>query len=342
MTKKIAVCILNYNGAALLKQFLPSVIEFSREAEVYVIDNQSTDNSLTVLSEDFPDVKVIVNEDNYGFTGGYNHGLTTVNEELLVLLNSDVEVTSGWLGPLAEAFDDPSVAACQPKILAQRAKDYFEYAGASGGFIDWLGYPFCRGRIFETIELDEGQYDEPTQIFWASGACMMVRSEVFRKVGGFDISFFAHMEEIDLCWRMQNSGYQIMCIPQSTVYHVGGETLAKENPKKTYLNFRNSATMLYKNTYDSSLYWKFSLKMWLDLMAAFKFWKDNSFDHFTAVIKAYSHFFRDLSSKRIKKYEFGVAQKRNLLTIYPKLIVFQYYLLRRRKYANLKGLVIPE
>lgn len=336
MTKKIAVCILNYNGAALLKQFLPSVIQFSREAEVYVIDNQSTDNSLTVLSEYFPDVNVIVNEDNYGFTGGYNHGLTTVNEELLVLLNSDVEVAKGWLEPLAKAFDDPTVAACQPKILAQRAKDHFEYAGAAGGFIDWLGYPFCRGRIFETIELDEGQYDEPTQIFWASGACMMVRSEVFKKVGGFDVSFFAHMEEIDLCWRMQNSGYQIMCIPKSTVYHVGGETLSKENPKKTYLNFRNSATMLYKNTYDSSLYWKFSLKLLLDVVAAFKFWKDNSFEHFTAVVKAYSHFFRDLGSKRIKKYEFGMVETRKLTTIYPKLIVFQYYLLKRSTYESLK------
>lgn len=342
MTKKIAVCILNYNGAQLLKQFLPSVIEFSSEAEVYVIDNQSTDDSCAVLAQDFPNVKIIVNEDNYGFTGGYNHGLTTVNEELLVLLNSDVEVTEGWLVPLAKAFDDPTIAACQPKILAQRAKNSFEYAGASGGYIDWLGYPFCRGRIFETIELDQGQYDEPLQIFWASGACMVVRSEVFEKVGGFDVSFFAHMEEIDLCWRMQNSGYKIMCIPQSTVYHVGGETLSKENPRKTYFNFRNSATMLYKNTYDSSIYWKFSLKMLLDLVAAFKFWKDNTFDHFMAVIKAYAHFFRDLGSKRIKKYEFGVVKTKNLSTIYSKLIVFQYYLLKRRKYAQLKGLVIPK
>lgn len=342
MSKKIAVCILNYNGAQLLKKFLPSVIEFSQNAEIYVIDNQSSDDSCAMLSRDFPEIKLIENEDNYGFTGGYNHGLSNINEELLVLLNSDVEVTSGWLEPLVAAFEDSDVAACQPKILAQREKNQFEYAGAAGGFIDWLGYPFCRGRIFETTEVDQGQYDQPLQIFWASGACMVVRSDVFKRVGGFDLSFFAHMEEIDLCWRMQNIGYKIMCIPKSVVYHVGGETLSKENPRKTYLNFRNSATMLYKNTYNGSLYWKFPLKLSLDMVAAFKFWKDNTFDHFLAVIKAYLHFFRDLRSKRIKKYEFGLVETRNLSTISPRLIVVQYYLLKRTQFNQLKGLVVPK
>lgn len=342
MTKRIAVCILNYNGAQLLKKFLPTVIGHSHGADIYVIDNRSTDESSTLLSREFPEVKLIVNADNYGFTGGYNHGLEDIDHELLVLLNSDVEVTEGWLKPLTAIFDDPKVAACQPKILAQRDKGQFEYAGASGGFIDWLGYPFCRGRIFETIESDDGQYDDPLEIFWASGACMMVRSGVFKALGGFDESFFAHMEEIDLCWRMQNAGHQIMCVPQSKVYHVGGETLSRENPRKTYFNFRNSATMLYKNTYDGSIYWKFPIKLLLDLIAAFKFWRDNNFDHFKAVIRAYAHFFRDLKSKRIKKYAFGTIETKPLNTICTDLVVFQYYLMGRTKFKQLKGLVVPK
>ncbi|MEM8893088.1 MAG: glycosyltransferase family 2 protein [Bacteroidota bacterium] len=335
MTKRIAVCILNYNGAQLLRQFLPSVIDFSPEANIYVIDNQSTDESLKVLKEEFSEVDLIINEENYGFTGGYNHGLKHVGEELIVLLNSDVEVTKNWLVPLISTFEDQSVAACQPKILAQRQKGSFEYAGASGGFIDWLGYPYCRGRIFETIEEDHGQYDEPIQIFWASGACMVVRKEVFEQVGGFDLTFFAHMEEIDLCWRMQTSGYRIMSNPSSIVYHVGGETLSKENPRKTYLNFRNSATMLYKNTYDSSVYWKFALKMSLDLTAAFKFWKDNTFAHFMAVINAYVDFFKDLRAKRIIKYEQAVTKNATLSTIDKKIIVIQYYLQGKKKFSDL-------
>ncbi len=337
MTKSIAVCILNYNGAQLLRQFLPSVIQFSPQAKVYIIDNQSTDDSCELLRNEFAETCLIINDDNYGFTGGYNHGLKSVNEELIVLLNSDVEVTEGWLKPLITSFEDEKVAACQPKILAQRQKELFEYAGACGGYIDWLGYPYCRGRIFETIEADKGQYDQATQIFWASGACMVVRKDVFEEVGGFDLSFFAHMEEIDLCWRIQSSGYKVMCNPASIVYHVGGETLSRENPRKTYFNFRNSATMLYKNTYGSSIYWKFSLKMLLDLVAAFKFWKDNTFDHFKAVVLAYIHFFRDLGGKRITKYEQIVRGNQLPTTVNPRLIVIQYYLMGRKKFTNLKN-----
>lgn len=247
---KVAVVVLNWNGAQMLRQFLPSVIEQSQgeNVEIVVADNASTDDSCAVVEKEFPGVHLIKLEQNYGFAEGYNQALQQVDAEYVVLLNSDVEVGKQWLQPMVEYLDEhPNVAACQPKILNWRAKNMFEYAGAAGGFIDRYGYPFCRGRVFDDIEEDRGQYDDAIPVFWASGAALLIRLSVYREVGGLDGRFFAHMEEIDLCWRLHSRGYQILCLPMCEVYHVGGATLKKSNPKKTFLNFRNNLLMLYKN-----------------------------------------------------------------------------------------------
>ena len=246
---KTAVVILNWNGVEMLTRFLPQVIDYSRDdAVVYVADNASTDNSLEVLRKHFPEVHLVVLDKNWGFAEGYNRALEQIEAEYYVLLNSDVEVSHHWLTPMIEFMDNhPDVAACQPKLLSEKSRDSFEYAGASGGFIDCYGYPFCRGRMFDTVETDNGQYDYATEILWATGACMVVRASDFKEAGGFDARFFAHSEEIDLCWRMSLMGKKIYCIPDSFVYHIGGATLPKNNPMKTYLNFRNNLTMLYKN-----------------------------------------------------------------------------------------------
>jgi GT2 family glycosyltransferase len=246
--KSIAVVILNWNGRQLLEKFLPSVLEHSPEAEIYVADNASTDDSASFLANMFPQVKLIINNKNYGYAGGYNECLKEVEEDIYVLLNSDVEVTEGWLQPVIDLFEtDPETAIIQPKILDYKNKTHFEYAGAAGGFIDKYGYPFCRGRIFDTIEEDQGQYNDDSQIFWASGACFFIRKNVFRELQGFDEGFFAHQEEIDLCWRAFNKNYKARFCHNSVVYHVGGATLNNSNPQKTYLNFRNSLLMILKN-----------------------------------------------------------------------------------------------
>ena len=246
--EKTAIIILNWNGAQMLRTYLPSVIAHTKGAEIIVADNGSTDNSLEVLAQEFPAVKTIVLDTNYGFAEGYNRSIAQVDSEYVVLLNSDVEVTEGWLSPLLDYMEThPEVVAVQPKIRAWREKDRFEHAGAAGGYLSWLGYPYCRGRRFGRVEQDHGQYDTIAEIEWTTGACMCVRTSVYKECGGLDAAFFAHQEEIDLCWRMRNKGWKLACIPQSVVYHLGGGSLSYDNPRKTFLNFRNNLLMIYKN-----------------------------------------------------------------------------------------------
>ena len=246
--EKTAVIILNWNGAQMLRTYLPSVIAHTKSAEIIVADNGSTDDSLEVLRKEFPSVKTIVLNTNYGFAEGYNKAIEQVDSEYVVLLNSDVEVTEGWLIPLLDYLEAHSeVAAVQPKIRAWRERDRFEHAGAAGGFLSWLGYPYCRGRRFGRVEQDHGQYDTIAEIDWTTGACMCARTSVYKECGGLDAAFFAHMEEIDLCWRMRNKGWKLACVPQSVVYHLGGGSLSYDNPRKTFLNFRNNLLMIYKN-----------------------------------------------------------------------------------------------
>ena len=269
---KVAIVILNWNGEKMLKEYLPTLMEYSRRsAEVIVADNASTDGSIAFLKEHHPEVRIIQLEKNWGFADGYNKALEQVEAEYYVLLNSDVEVTHHWLTPLIEYMDvHPEVCACQPKLLAVHDKDSFEYAGASGGYLDRLGYPFCRGRLFDTVEQDQGQYDYAAEVLWATGACLMVRAKDYWEAGGLDGRFFAHNEEIDLCWRMRLRGRKIMCLPESYVYHVGGGTLPKENPMKTYLNFRNNLTMLYKNLPEEELRGVMCWRWLLDYVAAWQ------------------------------------------------------------------------
>lgn len=296
---KTAIVILNWNGCSMLQTYLPSVLEYSRgDAVIYVADNASTDNSLAMLEEHFPEVHVIRLERNYGFAEGYNKALAEVDAEYYILLNSDVEVTHHWLDPLVEFMDShPETAACQPKLLSVKDKDFFEYAGACGGYMDRYGYPFCRGRIFSTVEEDNGQYDYNAEILWATGACLMIRSEDYRKAGGFDARFFAHNEEIDLCWRLRLMGRRIYCIPDSIVYHVGGGTLPKGNSMKTYLNFRNNLTMLYKNLLDKELRHVMIARWFLDYIAAWQMLLSGSgIGNFKAVFRA-RHDFRKWRSR---------------------------------------------
>ena len=284
---KVAIVILNWNGEAMLRRFLPTVLRYScDEAEVWVADNASTDSSVQLLREHFPSVKLILLEKNYGFAEGYNKALAQIEAEYFVLLNSDVEVTHHWLTPLVEYMNTHlDVAACQPKLLSEANHDYFEYAGASGGFIDRYGYPFCRGRIFNTVEEDNGQYNYNIDILWATGACLLIRSTDYRALNGLDGRFFAHNEEIDLCWRLRQRGRRIVCIPESEVYHVGGGTLPKSNPMKTFLNFRNNLTMLYKNLPDAELKSVMRMRCVLDYVAAFQMLiMERSWGNFKAVV----------------------------------------------------------
>ena len=268
--KNVAIAILNYNGKNHLETFLPSVIQNSEQATIYVIDNASSDDSITFLNSTYPEIKIIENSANFGFAGGYNEGMKTINEELVVLLNSDVEVTKNWLNPLIESMNNASIAGCQPKIKSYLEREKFEHAGACGGFIDKNYFPFCRGRILNHIEIDKEQYDNPKNVFWVSGAAFMIRNSIFKERGGFDADFFAHMEEIDLCWRIQKSGKSFLVIPQSEVYHLGGGTLGYESPTKLYLNFRNNLYMIIKN-HSGYLFPKLFFRMVLDGLAGIKF-----------------------------------------------------------------------
>ena len=320
--KKIAVVILNWNGAKLLEQFLPSVIEFSNEATIYVADNASTDHSIQVVTEQFPSVKIIQNEGNFGFANGYNSALQHVEEEYYALVNSDIEVTKNWLAPILTIFEnEQNIGIIQPKILDYKSKNYFEYAGAAGGFIDKYGFPFCRGRIFETLEKDSHQYDDEIEIFWATGACFFIRKEVYRILNGFDGYFFAHQEEIDLCWRAFNLGYKIKYTYKSVVYHVGGATLNKSNPKKTYLNFRNSLSMLLKNLPRNKVIPILFIRLCLDGLAGIKFILEGNFKHCLAIIKAHFAFY-GLISKNLKKR--ALSQSENYYQ--TKSIIYRYFI----------------
>lgn len=291
---KIAIAILNWNGKSWLEKFLPNVIANSQSAEVYVIDNASTDDSVAYISTHFPSVKIVINQQNHGFAGGYNEGLKQIHADIYCLLNSDVEVTPEWLVPVAALFEkNPDIAAIQPKVLDYNRKNFFEFAGAGGGLIDNLGYPYCRGRVFENVEENKGQYNDETEIFWASGCCLFIRSEDFWKQNGFDARFFAHQEEIDLCWRLKNSGRKIYYTGKSTIYHVGGGTLQKQNPRKTYLNIRNNLSMMLKNLPSDKLYLIF-IRLCLDGVAGIYFMFKHGFSHTWAVIKAHFGFYAQL------------------------------------------------
>ncbi|MGB4577711.1 MAG: glycosyltransferase family 2 protein [Paludibacter sp.] len=336
---KTAVVILNWNGEKYLNQFLPILLEHTQipDVEIIVADNASTDNSLLLLAEKFPTVRTIVFDRNYGFAGGYNKALSQIEAEYYVLLNSDVEVTANWLSSMLEYMEqNKDVAACQPKIRSFYNRTYFEHAGASGGFIDYLGFPFCRGRVIGKVEEDKGQFDNVADVFWATGACLLIRSEVFHKVGGLDDAFFAHMEEIDLCWRMNSRGYRIVCLPQSTVFHVGGGTLHVEHPRKTYLNFRNNLLMLYKNLPHKSLKKILFWRCVIDYAAAFQLFITGKPKNARSVIQARKDFktmLPDFENKR--KENILYATRTDYPEMLKKSIVFEYYFKRNQTYNQL-------
>lgn len=329
---QIAVVILNWNGRALLERFLPSVVENSPQATIYVADNASEDDSVTYLTTNFPQVQLIQNKTNDGYAKGYNEALQHLNEDLLILLNSDVEVTRDWLVPLKDSFTEkPELAAAQPKILDYKDKARFEYAGASGGYIDRLGYPYCRGRLFDYMEEDLGQYDQPVPVFWASGACLVIRREVFQEAGGFDEDYFAHQEEIDLCWRLFNKGYQVWAIPQSVVYHLGGGTLDNMHPRKTFFNFRNSLFSLIKNVSGLKVNFLIFTRLVLDGVAGIKFLLDGKPAHTLAIVRAHFSFYQNLALFLRKRKELAGSRK------YSEhcSVVVAYYLENKKKFSNL-------
>ncbi|MCK5824637.1 MAG: glycosyltransferase family 2 protein [Ichthyobacteriaceae bacterium] len=330
---KVAVVILNWNGKELLKKFVPSVVKYSGNAEVIVADNASTDNSVEFIKNNFPDVTIIQNSANGGYAKGYNDSLKHVDADIFVLVNSDIEVTENWLNPVVDKFLlDKNTAIIQPKILDYKNKSKFEYAGAGGGFIDSFGYPYCRGRIFNTVEEDKGQYNNEQDIFWASGACFFIRKDVFNKLGGFDENYFAHMEEIDLCWRTINYGYKIKYVSSSVVYHVGGATLNSSNPKKTYLNFRNSLVTLVKNLPSNKILPVILSRLVLDGIAGAKFLFDLKPKHTFAIIKAHFSFYFML------KY---ALQQRKLMPNFSvdyygvKSVVKEYYIGKKDVFTKL-------
>ncbi|MCR4664334.1 MAG: glycosyltransferase family 2 protein [Paludibacteraceae bacterium] len=324
---KCSVVILNWNGAEMMRRYMPSVVQHTdgEDIEVVVADNGSTDESLRVLREEFPSVRIIVLDRNYGFAEGYNRAIAQIKSKYTVLLNSDVEVTAGWLTPLLSYMDShQEVAACQPKILSWTSKErgdkpvLFEHAGAAGGMMDALGYPFCRGRVLGKVESDHGQYDSIVPVFWTSGAAMVVRTAVYQETGGLDAGFFAHMEEIDLCWRMQCRGYRLVCVPQSVVYHLGGGSLNYESPRKTYLNFRNNMLMLYKNLPAVRLFIVFFCRFILDYAAALQYLLKGLGGHARSVVKARGDFWRMLRTTDLRQKR---KTNRSLATVsYPSLV----------------------
>lgn len=335
---KTSIVILNYNGKQHLKQFLPSVVEFSSGTEIIIVDNASKDDSVKFLNENYPSLRLIQLDKNYGFAEGYNQGLKQIDADIFVLLNSDVEVQPNWIEPIVSWMESENeLAAVQPKILSYSEKDKFEHAGASGGYLDKYGYPFCRGRIFETNEEDKGQYDERSHVFWATGACMFIKSKAFHECGGFDGDFFAHMEEIDMCWRLQRLGYKIGVEPKSKVFHLGGGTLNYMSPFKTKLNFRNSLFMLQKNL-DRNRFFMIFFRLCLDGVAGAKFFFTGYFSHTFAIIKAHFEFYGKLSVNRKKRKAFiSKHGKRSakLTGVYSRSIVFSYYLGKKKKFIQL-------
>ncbi|MFO7827311.1 MAG: glycosyltransferase family 2 protein [Bacteroidales bacterium] len=339
---KTAVVILNWNGKKYLEQFLPALIKYtnSPETEIIIADNHSSDDSINFLNQNYPHIRQIIFDKNYGFTGGYNKALEQIEAEYYVLINSDIEVTKNWLNPLIELMDsNHQIAACQPKIKAYHNKEYFEYAGASGGFIDKYGYPFCRGRMLDTIEKDNGQYNDIYECFWATGACMVVRAKLFQKFSGLDNDFFAHMEEIDLCWRFKNAGYKVFVQPDSEVFHVGGGTLPSNSPFKLYLNYRNNLFLLYKNLPKRKLLPILITRLILDGLSAIIFLLKFSFPEFNAVFKAHIHFYKSLKNlKKKRKNLQPTVLVKNHPEIFSGSIVWKYFLLKKRSFSQLKKL----
>ncbi|MFK8046243.1 MAG: glycosyltransferase family 2 protein [Crocinitomicaceae bacterium] len=322
-----AVVILNYNGKAFLAQFLPSVIQYSEGAEIIVADNQSTDDSVEFMTKVYPQIRLIINPSNGGFATGYNQALKLVKADNYVLLNSDIEVTENWLQPCVDLLEsDSNIAAVQPKILSYKNKDLFEHAGAAGGYLDKHYYPFCQGRLFELVEEDKGQYDKNREVFWATGACLFIKAELYHKMGGLDDDFFAHMEEIDLCWRLKKANYKIMYAAQSSVYHVGGGTLNYMNPRKTYLNFRNSLYMIAKN-HEKYIRLKLFVRLLIDGVAAVLFLVKGQFRHFLAVFRAHLSVYKNWSSLMKKRKEVAMQSTTfNKVGLYQKSIISQKFL----------------
>lgn len=328
----IAIVILNWNGQALLERFLPGVLANSAAADIYVADNGSTDDSISFVKENFPEVKIVMNSENWGFAEGYNKALQKIDADILCLLNSDVEVTPNWLSPVIEVFQsNKEIAIIQPKILDLLKRDHFEYAGAAGGFLDQLGYPFCRGRIFQSLEKDEGQYNKNTEIFWATGACMFIRKTVFDSLGGFDEDYFAHQEEVDLCWRAHNKGHKVYYVAASAVYHLGGSTLSNMNPKKTYLNFRNSLFSITKNLPRRVAFPIILSRLLLDGIAALRFIFQFKFTHCAAVLRAHLSFYRQFR-RMYRKREKDTFTSKYYVT---KSIVWSHYVNQIRNFNDL-------
>jgi len=337
--KEVAVVILNWNGKKFLEKFLGTLINNTNSelAEICVIDNNSTDDSISFLRENYPTIKLVLLENNYGFAGGYNRGLKEIQSKYYLLLNSDIEVPQNWINPLVNLMEtEPAIGVCGPKLLSYEKRNFFEYSGACGGFIDTYAYPFCKGRIFEKCEEDKGQYDEISDCFWISGAALMIRSELFWNAGGFDDEFFAHQEEIDLCWRIQNMGYRIVCQPESFVYHVGGGTLPKSNPFKTYLNFRNNLYLIEKNIPKYKRNKVKTVRLFLDQIAVFRMILQGNFGEAFAVAKAYLHFW--LHFRRMSKQRKIIKPKslKYLNGYYDKSIVAGFYLGKKTKFNDLK------
>ena len=330
--KHAAVVILNFNGKQHLQQFLPSVISHSSEADIIIIDNASTDDSLTFLSQTYPQIRQIKLSQNHGFAGGYNLGLREVHNTCVVLLNSDVEVSPNWLEPLISRLNsDSQIAAVQPKILDYNKKNHFEYAGAAGGFVDYLGFAYCRGRVFDTCEPDTKQYQVASEIFWATGAALAIKKQVFDSFGGFDDRFFAHMEEIDLCWRIKNSGLKIFFEPQSSVFHLGGGTLNKENTFKTYLNYRNNLAMLCKNLPASKVIQTIFIRMIIDGISSVKFIKEGKFSSIWAIIRAHFAFYGMLPYLIKNRSKTFLAYSE----LHKKSVVWQYFIQGKKTFTEL-------
>ena len=336
-TQKIntAVVILNWNGIKWIQKFLPTIIEKSNEANIYIADNASSDESVDFVNNNYPSVKIIQNSSNEGYAKGYNDALKKLDEKYYILINSDIEVTDNWINPIINLMEqDTSIAACQPKILDYTNRDNFEYAGASGGYIDNLGYPYCRGRIFSDLEKDVNQYDDIKEVFWASGACLFIRAESFKDINGFDNDFFAHQEEIDLCWRLKNNGFKVMVNPKSTVFHVGGGTLKSASPFKTYLNFRNNLFMLFKNLPFLKLLVTLLLRLPLDGIAALTFIKkEKGILHVLSVLRAHLVFYVSIPLLFIKRVR--INQKNNLVGKSNFSILYKYYIMGIKKFSEL-------
>ncbi len=336
MNPSVSIVILNWNGRHYLQQFLPSVLQSEYDSlQVIVADNCSTDDSISFIQQNYPQVQVIILEKNYGFARGYNEALKQVNSDYYVLLNSDVEVQAAWIKPVIDLMEsDTNIAACQPKILQYKNRDLFEYAGAAGGWVDFLGYPFARGRIFDVCEKDNGQYNDIAPIFWASGAAMFVRSNVFHELGGLDEYFFAHQEEIDFCWRIQRAGYKVFCCPQSIVYHVGGGTLPKGNARKVFLNFRNNLIMMWKNLPLAEALWKITFRLFLDAISAIKSLFGGEGTYFTAVFHAHFAFFNWLLFAKKKT---PTVEKKNLSLkgYYQGSIVWAHFISGKKTFQEI-------